>query len=544
MHRITETNNDETLHRSLHGRDTRRESGMKRAAPRSLLLPLAVLVSGLAATFFTGTYAKFHVTAPVLLSGLPISILLAWVAVAIHGRLQRRYTHDALVANVHLAFKHYPAAVYYLDKKRRFVNANDKAAAEFGIPRDALIGMASEELLAPDDRDAAHAQWLKASVEGQAASYDTVIESRDGRRSDIHVVLVPMLSGGVVAGVLGIAQNITERKRQEVELRSSQHMLQSIVDHLPQLVFWKDTDRRYLGCNRPFADYLGLQVGDLIGRNDQELCLANGHLDSRNLDRYRDEDQKVIREARPGEDIEVLEQHPSGADVWTRIQKVPLFEQDGSVKGVLGVAEDITPRKQLELRLSQMAHYDSLTGLPNRAYLLAQLHNAIRRNSVAGGMLSVLYFDIDRFKSVNDKWGHDTGDLVIREFATRVMQIVRESDVVGRIGGDEFVMVSEGPKSRRDLLGVAERLAQNIRRPFLPREGIILDLSTSIGVSFLEDGVDAEELVRRADQAMFAAKRSGRDRIEVYDSGARDKGAAEMEMEVASAEVERSRTIH
>lgn len=513
---------------------------MKRSALGSLLLPLAVLVT----TYFAWAYARFHVTAPMLLSGLPISILLAWIAVAIQGRLQRRYAHDALVTNVHLGFKHYPAAVYYLDKKRRFVNANDKAAAEFGIPRDELIGMASEELLALDDREAAHAQWLKASVEGQAASYDTVIESRDGRRSDIHVVLVPMLSGGKVAGVLGIAQNITERKRQEVELRSSQHMLQSIVDHLPQLVFWKDADRRYLGCNRPFADYLGLQVGDLIGRNDQELCLANGHLDPRHLARYHDEDRKVISEASPGVDIEVLEQHPSGADVWTRVQKVPLFEQDGSVKGVLGVAEDITPRKQLELRLSQMAHYDSLTGLPNRAYLLAQLDNAIRRNSVADGLLSVLYFDIDRFKAVNDTWGHDTGDLVIREFATRVMQIVRETDVVGRIGGDEFVMVSESVKSRRDLLGVAERLAQNIRRPFLPREGIVLDLSTSIGVAFLEDGIDAEELMRRADQAMFAAKRSGRDRVEVYDPTARDRVADEMEMEVAGSHEGMRRTVH
>ena len=452
--------------------------------------------------------------APVYLSGVLGSVVLAFSTWYLRRRLRRRYTHDALAEHLHRAFEHHPSAVYYLDTQRRVVNANDKALADFGVAREELIGASSEAFLAPEQRDLARRQWHEAASGGRAASYDTVVVARDGHRFDARIVLVPMLSEGHVAGVLGIAENITERKQQEAEVRASRHMLQSIIDHLPHFVFWKDTSLRYLGCNRPFAQYHGFErVDDIVGRTDQDLLSSHGRIDGEHLERYRDDDLTVIRTAQPAANIELRIQLADGRDFWGRTHKLPLLDEAGQVTGLLGVSEDITERKQLELRLEQLAYYDSLTGLPNREFFLVQLDQALRRAERNAALLAVTYFDIDRFKSINDTWGHDVGDMVIAAFAGRVRAAVRDVDIIGRMGGDEFVMVSEGLGSAADIEIVTGRMIEAVRQP-LSIGGITLGISTSVGVAFHRPGMAADALLRQADQAMYAAKQAGRDRVE------------------------------
>jgi diguanylate cyclase (GGDEF)-like protein len=212
-----------------------------------------------------------------------------------------------------------------------------------------------------------------------------------------------------------------------------------------------------------------------------------------------------------GSEMEV--QDAGGRKFWARTSKVPLFDSSGAVSGVLGVAEDVTERKQFELQLQQMAHHDALTGLPNRAYLFELLEQALRRSTRYGGHVAVAYFDIDRFKAVNDTWGHEVGDRVIETVAARVRSAVRETDVVGRVGGDEFVMVSETQASPADMEVVAQRLIEATREPIVIREDLRLDLSTSVGIAFHRPGMAADALLALADQAMYTAKKAGRNRI-------------------------------
>lgn len=448
-------------------------------------------------------------------TGVLLSLILSWLVHGLGARLRRRSDIGELARDLDRAFEHYPSAVYYLDTGRRFVAVNDKALAEFGLTRKELIGTSSEALIAPENRDGAYSQWQRA-ISGHAVSYETTVELQ-GERAEVHVVMLPMIAGSRVVGVLGIAENISERKKREAELRASRRMLQSIVDNLPQQVFWKDTGLRFLGCNRAFADFVGIGPEEIAGKTDFDLCNLDARIDRELVERYRDEDLRVIRDGERliGAELKLKGRH--GGDFWARTSKVPLLGSDGEVSGVLGVATDITERKMHELQLERLAHYDGLTRLPNRAFFLTQLEQAIARTVRNGGLLAVAFFDIDRFKSINDTWGHDVGDQVIQTFASRVKRVVREVDVVGRMGGDEFVMFSEGLAAREEMELVSERLLVAVREPIPIRDGLTLEISTSIGVAFHRKGVAADELLRMADQAMYAAKQAGRDAREFAD---------------------------
>jgi diguanylate cyclase (GGDEF)-like protein len=162
----------------------------------------------------------------------------------------------------------------------------------------------------------------------------------------------------------------------------------------------------------------------------------------------------------------------------------------------------------MEQELFRRANHDHLTGLPNRAYFQSLLTEAVKRAQRRGGLV-LMYFDIDRFKQINDTWGHDAGDEVIRMFAQRVRAAVRESDAVARLGGDEFVLIAEALKAPNDGALIAQKLVDAMG-PAFDLGTTRLQVSTSIGVAYFQTGMTPEMLVTAADQAMYAAKHAGR----------------------------------
>jgi diguanylate cyclase (GGDEF)-like protein/PAS domain S-box-containing protein len=317
-------------------------------------------------------------------------------------------------------------------------------------------------------------------------------------------VLIPIVTGGVVTRVLGFAENITERKRAEKELYESRRMLQLILDTIPERVFWKNLDSVYLGANRQLLEEAGFErVEQLVGKTDRDLPWREF------AERYREEDRQVMQSGAAEFNVQQRLEWPDGTVSWFEVDKVPLNDSSGAVVGLLGVARDITEKKQMEAELVRRAHYDSLTGLPNRALFYSELQQAIKRAPRRQGALALLYFDIDRFKLINDTFGHGVGDVVIRTFGARVRGVLREADFVARLGGDEFVLIAEDLASRADAAAVAEKLLAAMRPPFAVGEHAHA-VSTSIGIAFLEKGMSVEELIKAADEAMYDAKRAGR----------------------------------
>lgn len=399
-------------------------------------------------------------------------------------------------------FEHHPFAVFALDPQGYFLQANQQMARELGVPRETLAGMPVARFVPKPDRQAA-ARYFADVMAGNAVAYTHQVESADGRRSDLSVVMIPMSSGDTVSHVLGFAENVTERKQAEAALHASRQMLQAILDNIPQSVFWKDIDSVYQGANRSLLEAAGLHgLDQLVGKTDADLRWKDQAAN------YRQVDLEVIRSGVPRMRMQARDVRRDGEACWIETSKIPLKDDQGQVTGILAVTEDITARKYMEEELFRRANYDNLTGLPNRGYFNNQLDEAVKRAHRRAG-LALMYFDIDRFKQVNDTYGHDVGDSVIRLFTQRIRSVLRETDFVARLGGDEFVLVAEGLNEPDDAVVIAQKLVAAMAAPF-DLAGTPLPITTSIGVAWFEAGMTPEGLVKAADQAMYDAKRAGR----------------------------------
>jgi diguanylate cyclase (GGDEF)-like protein/PAS domain S-box-containing protein len=449
-----------------------------------------------------GVAAAARAGAMTAATGAALSLLAACTVVAWPRYRSGRRAMREFSKRFASFFEHHPFAVYAVDPERRFLHVNRQMARELGVPREELIGGRIDDFVGTEDRAEAARRFGEA-LSGQAATYTMRVTERTGRGSDLSIVLIPMSAGDRVTHVLGFAENITERKEAERALYASRQMLQLILDNIPQSVFWKNRDSVYEGGNRALLADAGLASDrELIGRTDHELRWRD------NADEYRRIDREVMESGVPRMRMQARDRRADGTDCWVETSKIPLKDDAGNVVGVLAVTEDITPRKYMEQELFRRAHHDMLTGLPNRAYFMSHLEGAVAR-AERQGALALMYFDIDHFKRINDTWGHDAGDAVIRAFADRVRAAVRESDFVARLGGDEFVLVAEGLHPGEAAVRIAAQIVAALEEP-LVLDAAVLRVTTSIGVACWQPGMPAEALIRAADGAMYDAKRAGR----------------------------------
>ena len=211
---------------------------------------------------------------------------------------------------------------------------------------------------------------------------------------------------------------------------------------------------------------------------------------------------------------------PGGTALWAEISASVIRGEDGAgCSGVVGVMADVTERKQMAEEMCRLARTDSLTGLWNRGYFMEVAGREVSRCLRSGASLSLLIVDVDYFKAVNDTYGHDTGDRVLVALAGTLVRSVREVDVVGRLGGEEFVVLLPDA-GKEEAFAVSERMAGAVRA-----DGGEVPITVSIGLTSLNTGDTLDALLKFADIALYAAKKNGRDRVEIYRRGARSCGA-------------------
>jgi len=210
-----------------------------------------------------------------------------------------------------------------------------------------------------------------------------------------------------------------------------------------------------------------------------------------------------------------------------------LMQRPGQPDVLLGVARDISERRLAAEQLQRMAHYDSLTGLPNRTLFFRTLESAVALAPGQDQCIVVMFIALDRFKSVNDTLGALHGDELLRQFANRLMQCVRLRDTVGRMGGDEFALILSAPREQLDPVQTVHDVRAALRRPF-ELDGHRAELSASIGIAmYPDDATDAQSLVQFADIAMERARQSGRDGFRFYTAGMNAQVAARLDLELA-----------
>jgi diguanylate cyclase (GGDEF)-like protein/PAS domain S-box-containing protein len=265
-----------------------------------------------------------------------------------------------------------------------------------------------------------------------------------------------------------------------------------------------DRQRRFLSVNPQMAAELGVEESKLIGQPVDRFLAENS---SQALQHFT--------QAASGQtsSFQSRIRRADGNEYDFAIVLIPM-QTHGMVGSVLCIAENITERKRLEEKLFHQANYDALTGLPNRAFFYAQLKQAMARCQRNAQRLALMYLDIDQFKQINDTHGHDIGDQVIRQFAQRIRSAVRESDLLARVGGDEFVLLIENFGQASDLTAVADKLLEQMRSPMV-LDAVTLYVSTSVGIACARKGMNSDELVRESDHAMYQAKRSGRNQYQL-----------------------------
>jgi diguanylate cyclase (GGDEF)-like protein len=208
----------------------------------------------------------------------------------------------------------------------------------------------------------------------------------------------------------------------------------------------------------------------------------------------------------------------SGGEIYPQWVTLSVVRDDaGRPSHYVGVCTDISQAKRSEVQLERLAHYDALTGLPNRLLAHSRLAHALDGAQRQQARLAVLFIDLDHFKTINDSLGHPVGDELLRAFATRALARLRAQDTLARLGGDEFLLILEHIEAPQDAASVAQALLDTLKLPFTLGSGLELFISASMGIAlYPQDGSDVDSLIQHADSAMYQAKTQGRNTLRYY----------------------------
>jgi diguanylate cyclase (GGDEF)-like protein len=235
----------------------------------------------------------------------------------------------------------------------------------------------------------------------------------------------------------------------------------------------------------------------------------------------------LMRAMRSGEVVsgfEVIHEYHNGDRRWLSVSAAPIVDQSGNIDAGIVVFSDISEQKAAQAELRRRAHYDALTDLPNRVLLADRLEQAMSRSRRSGSLLAVAFIDLDNFKPINDEHGHDVGDRLLVEVSQEMRKTLREADTLARLGGDEFIAVLSDLQTADDAELLLERLIQALSSP-IDVDGQTLQVTGSIGMTLYpqSEELDADQLIRQADQAMYSAKLQGRNRWHFFDGDSRPR---------------------
>ncbi len=394
-----------------------------------------------------------------------------------------------------------PDAVLATNRSAEIVFWNQASVRLFGHEAAEAIGQ-NVKLIIPsrfhsDDRES----FETASNGGPTRLVGKLIElearRKDGSIFPIELSLAPW-GDEVHGGFAAVIRDITDRKQLQAERDSGKKFLNAIVTNLPSMLFVKDAEtHRYLLVNKKVEDIIGQPAADVLGKDDSELFSSRGTA-------FKQNDLVAIASGNP-ECVESVFERNDGVKFNIKTTRVLIDGPDRSNQYLLGLSEDITEIRQSEAERWKLARYDTLTGLLNRASFLERVGTLIEDEAP----FAILNIDLDRFKSVNDHFGHVVGDEVLRSLGERLGVSVDDGTLIARLGGDEFICLLTGEDLRSRARTVAFDMLQIICAP-VQVGGVTANVGASIGVAvYPDDGESIEVLRQNADLAMYRAKLEG-----------------------------------
>lgn len=304
--------------------------------------------------------------------------------------------------------------------------------------------------------------------------------------------------------IIVLQEEINRLSDENRMLRRDTRYFQDFLENTSDYIYIKDKNHRFLFLSQAFARLTNHKHWrELIGKTDYDIFPKD------TAELYFKEQRRVIEEGKELIDIEEPYYDPDGKLCWVSTNKKPIFNAQGEIKGLIGISRDITVRKKLEEELKKKAYFDTLTGLVSREMFFVQASQVLRLSKRNNQSSIIIFIDIDDFKSINDNYGHSAGDYVLVAVADRLQNSFRETDIICRFGGDEFVAILPSA-THNNLAYLAKKIIDNISNPIY-FDGKKLTISCSMGIAcFPRHGDNIQELTDRADCAMYEAKRKGK----------------------------------
>ncbi|WP_409438823.1 EAL domain-containing protein [Psychromonas sp. GE-S-Ul-11] len=386
------------------------------------------------------------------------------------------------------------------NEDRRVIYWNRGSEIIYGYTEEEAIGQKIEDLIIPKDMCefviSAHRDWVQKGIEIPAS--EITLHDKDGADVEVFSSHVMFTNQYNKKQMYCVDINMTDTKNAQAQVSFKEHMLQTIFEATPDLFFLIEKDSTitdyYAGSSKnlytPPSKFIGYKISEVLPAD-----VAN---------KYNTYINKVIKEAAPFT-FEYELMLPHGLTYFeARINYLPEYQQ------ILTIVRDITEQHRSSQTIKQHAYYDTLTALPNRFLSLDRLSQMLNEADRNNENVTVCFLDLDDFKKVNDSLGHEIGDKLLIEAAKRLKKATRKTDTVGRLGGDEFILLSPGLHDEMSIKVVAQNLLEVFRKPFhIDGRELIVTLSLGVAVS-PDNGTTVSDLLRNADTAMYQAKTLGR----------------------------------
>ncbi|MFI3157019.1 MAG: EAL domain-containing protein [Methylococcaceae bacterium] len=435
-------------------------------------------------------------------------------------------------AKYRILFENIDQGVIYLDATGVTIAVNQAAEHLLGLPRDVIVGrkfvdscfkvIKEDGSVFPEEQQPS----MLALHTGKPVEGVVMGLFNSERQTYIWIVVnaVPEFRTGEHQPhqILMTLTDITRQKQSEGKLS----MASVIFNNIGEGIFVTDKDKKIISVNEAFTTITGFTQHDVYGKKTHFL-LAKKH-------RLKIDDE--LNSHALGVNSwqgEVWRRHKTNPDFpsWTTVSEVK--DSSGEVSHYVHVFMDITHFKKAQDHLGFLAYHDPLTKLPNRLLLKDRIDHSLQNALREGSQAAVLFLDLDRFKGINDTYGHEVGDGLLREVAKRIKNLVRKEDTVSRYAGDEFVVFMENIPDAKNPAKLAQKLIDTFNAPAYIK-GHRLKISTSVGISlFPQDGHDTDTLIKNADAAMYRAKKEGRNNFQYYSMELTTEAFEKMSMECA-----------